>query len=67
MLIYLFILATNEDALLVNVGEHRQEDELISFDTEYFTPTSFSTNNPFDNQTNNVKKDTKEIFRIVFE
>ena len=59
----LFILAANEESLLTNVGEQRREEEtneLISFDSDYFTPSSFPPNNPFENQTNNVKKQNDE-------
>lgn len=61
---FFFILVTNEEALLVNVDE---TNELISFDSEYLTPASFPTNNPLDNQTNNVKNEKNEIFGIVFK
>ncbi len=56
-----FVLAAGEESLLIDVNdsdENRQEDktnELISFDSDYFTPVNnSSSNNNLQNQTMNV-------------
>jgi len=51
-----FVLAAGEESLLIDVNdsdENRQEDktnELISFDSDYFTPINSSSNNNLQNQ-----------------